>query len=84
MAEPTSKQLLEKLSGKRLFLSTRCGTLSEVDGIIQQVYSEFVLFLTKDERQQDDTSIRNWVWIDNIAVVTEAVNLKTEELEIER
>ncbi|RMF14165.1 MAG: hypothetical protein D6761_09880 [Candidatus Dadabacteria bacterium] len=84
MAEPTTKQLLEKLTGKRIFLSTRCGTFREQGGVIQQVFENFFLFHTVEERSQDETPIRNWVWVDNIGVITEAPRLAVEQLAIER
>ena len=43
VADPTPKQLLEKLAGKRIILSTRCGTFSLTDGVIQQVFDDFEL-----------------------------------------
>lgn len=84
MSDPTPKQLLEKLVGKRALISTRCGSFQQRDGIIQQVFTDFFLFVTNDERHQDTTPIRNWVWMTNVGIVTEASKVASEQLEIER
>lgn len=84
MSDPTPKQLLEKLVGKRALLSTCCGTFQQRDGVIQQVFNDFFLFITVDERHQDTTPIRNWVWMTNVGIVTESSKVAAENLEIER
>lgn len=84
MSDPTPKQLLEKLVGKRVFLSTRCGTFNQQDGQIQQVFQDFFLFLTVDDRQQDNTPLRNWVWMSNVGIIRESPKVTAETIEIER
>ena len=84
MADPTIKDLLRKLSGKKVQLSTRCGSFKQASGVIREVFDEFVLFTTQDERLADQPASRHWVWIANIGVLTEDNMVKTEEVVVSR
>lgn len=82
MAEPTPRDLLRRLVGKKVYLSTRCGSLKQTAGVIREVFDAFFLFVTKDNRLADQQAVRHWVWIDNIGVLTEDSIVKTEEIAV--
>jgi hypothetical protein len=82
--DPTLKELLKKLAGRKVALSTRCGTFRQNVGVIKEVFDEFFLFLTIDERAMDQTPQRHWITTANIGVITEEPRLVTEELPITR
>lgn len=84
MPDPTRKDLLKKLSGKKVFLTTRCGTFSHTSGTVKEVFDSFMLFATVDERFRDQPATRNWVWLDNVGVVTEDQMPQTEDMAITR
>lgn len=84
MADPTIKDLMRKLSGKKVMLSTRCGTFKQSPGIVREVFDDFVLFTTQDERLADQPAARHWVWIGNIGVLTEDNVLRSDEVEVTR
>jgi len=84
MPDPSRKDLLKKLSGKQVLLTTRCGTFDTKAGTVKEVFEGFFLFLTRDERAADAPPIRNWIWMENVAVLTESPRVETEDLPITR
>lgn len=84
MAEPSTKDLLSKLSGKKVQLTTRCGSFQFRSGVIQQVFEGFFLFVTQDERLLGTEPVRNWVWSDNVALITEEPKVGAEDLAVTR
>lgn len=84
MADPMPKDLLRKLAGKKVYLSTRCGNLKQTGGVIREVFDAFMLFTTQDDRLADQPAVRHWIWLDNIGVLTEDNIVKTEEITVSR
>lgn len=82
--DPTLKELLKRLAGRKVALSTRCGTFRETVGVIKEVFDEFLLFLTVDERSMDQTPQRHWITLTNLGVVSEEPRIAGEELPISR
>lgn len=82
--DPTIKDLLKKLVGRKVALSTRCGTFRETVGVVKEVFEEFILFLTVDERAMDQTPMRHWILIRNLGVISEEPRVTAEELPIAR
>lgn len=84
MPDPSRKDLLKKLASKgKVQLTTRCGTFEQYSGTIKEVFETFLLFITEDER--DGTPIRHWVWLDNIALITEeSIAASDESVEVTR
>lgn len=84
MSEPTLRDLLKKLSGKKVVLTTRCGTLRQASGQIRDVFETFLLYTIQDERFVDQPATRHWILIDNLGVVTEDPVVKTDDIEVTR
>ncbi len=85
MADPSPKDLFKKLVGKPILLTTGCGTFVQANGTFKDVFDDFLLFLTRDDRLMDAPPTRNWILMTNVAIVTETPTIATEEgIEIER
>lgn len=81
--EPTPKDLLRKLAGKKVALSTRCGTFKETTGVIKEVFDKFFLFVTVDDRFVDLPPQRHWIFMENVGVISEETKVG-EEIPITR
>ncbi len=75
-------ELLKKLAGKRVQLSTVCGTFREEDGRVKDVFDDFFVFMTTGGGST--MTQRNMVMLENIGVVTQLPEVETEALEITR
>jgi hypothetical protein len=82
--DPALKDLLKRLAGRKVALSTRCGTFRQTVGVVKEVFEDFFLFLTVEERAMDQTPQRHWITVANLGVITEEPRLTTEEIPITR
>ena len=75
--------LLKKLNGKRIELTTRCGTFQNAVGVVKDVFDDFFMFMTS-QNPGDNYPVRNMVMFENIGVVTQVPEIQTEAITIER
>ncbi len=86
-ARPTldRRELYRRLIGRKVELSTVCGTFSKANGTIKEVFEDFLMFITTQEIGATQEQLRNWVLFDAVTVVTESPKaVVTEEIEITR
>ena len=79
-------ELLKKFSGKKIVVTTRCGLFRETTGMVKDVFDDFFVLYTLDERAGSGTSfsVRNMIMLENLAVITQLAEVETEALEIVR
>lgn len=77
------KELLKKFTGKTVMITTRCGTIKELNGQIKDVFDDFFILLTLDVGT-DRYSVRNFIPYDNLAVLTQLTEVGTEAMEVTR
>ncbi|GEM_PF-5062905 len=81
----TIKELLAKLSGRKVELTTLDGRFKKETGFIKDVFEDFFTFVTIDEKFADREVTRHWIPFSNIGTISE-YNKKGsgEKIEIER
>lgn len=78
------RELFRRLIGRKIELTTVCGTFSKATGQIKEVFDDFLMFLTARETPSGTEVNRHWVLFDAITVITEAPKVAAEDLQIER
>ena len=83
--ELSIKDLLKKLVGRKVELTTLDGRFNKDTGFIKDVFDDFFTFVTIEEKFADREATRHWIPIRNIGTISE-YNKKgvPEKLEIER
>ncbi len=83
--EFSMKDLLKKLIGRKVELTTLDGRFNRDTGFVKDVFEDFFTFVTIEEKFADRETTRHWIPISNIGTISE-YNKKgvQEKLEIER
>ncbi len=83
--EISIKDLLKKLSGRKIELTTMDGRFNKETGFVKDVFEDFFTFITIEEKFADRETTRHWIPIHNIGTISE-YNKKgfPEKVEIER
>ena len=74
--------LLNKLSGKRIQLTSQCGLFREEQGIVKDVFDDFFIFLTPGA--QGTFSQRNMVMFNTISIITQLAEVEVDAIDIIR
>lgn len=75
--------LLKKLNGKRIELTTRCKSFENSVGVVKDVFDDFFMFMTS-QNPGDNYPVRNMVMFENIAIITQVPEVLVEDIKIER
>ena len=75
-------ELLKKIAGKRVQISTRCGTFHDEQGHIKDVFDDFFVFLTAGS--SGAINQRNMIMFENIGVIRQLPEVETDEIQIVR
>lgn len=74
--------LLRKLNGKRIQLTTHCGLYREYQGQVKDVFDDFFIFMTAGS--SGALNQKNMVMFENIAIIRQLPEVETEEIAIVR
>ena len=83
--EISLKDLLRKLAGRKIELTTIDGRFHRETGFVKDVFEDFFTFVTIDEKFADRETIRHWIPFSNIGTISEYTKRGIpEKIEIER
>ncbi len=81
----TIKDLLLKLSGRKVELTTTDGRFNKETGFIKDVFEDFFTFVTVDDRFADREAVRHWIPFSSIGTISEYTKKGVpEKIDIER
>jgi hypothetical protein len=80
------KELFRRLIGRKVEISTTCGTFRSTSGVIKEAFDDFLMFITSKEVGVNIEQARHWLLFEGITIITETAKPTTtpEDIEITR